>query len=69
MGRLMIDAPSPAFAPPAKLTAWLERCAELRKEFGHDAGALADIAESEHEVRAALERQRPARTEQTRRSG
>ena len=60
MGRLMIDAPSRAFAPLEKLTAWLERCRELRDEFGHDPGALADISESEREVRAALER----RTEQ-----
>jgi hypothetical protein len=64
----MLGAPSPAFAPLEKLTAWLERCSELREEFGHDPGALADISESEREVRAALERRRPARTEQTRRS-
>ncbi len=55
MGRLMLDPPSTAFAPLKKLTAWLERCRELRDEFGHDPGALADISRSEREVRAALE--------------
>jgi hypothetical protein len=45
-----------------------QRCSELREEFGHDPGTLADIFESEREVLAALERRRPARTEQTRRS-
>lgn len=60
MGRLMLDPPSPAFAPLEKLAAWLERCRELRAEFGHDAGALADISRSEREVRAALDRRTEA---------
>ena len=56
MGRMMIDTPSPAFASLEKLSAWLERCKELRAEFGGDPGALEDIEESEREVREALER-------------
>ena len=53
---MMIDTPSAAFAPLDELTAWLERCQEMRAEFGGDPGALEDIEESEREVRAALER-------------
>jgi hypothetical protein len=52
---MMLDPPS-AFAPLDELTTWLERCRELRDEFGHDSGALADINRSEREVRAALAR-------------
>ncbi|HLL82678.1 MAG TPA: hypothetical protein VK420_08490 [Longimicrobium sp.] len=53
---MMIDTPSAAFAPLEELSAWLERCQEMRAEFGGDPGALDDIAESEREVRAALEK-------------
>jgi hypothetical protein len=53
---MMIDTPSAAFATLEKLSAWLERCKELRAEFGGDPGALQDIEESEREVREALER-------------
>ncbi len=53
---MMIDTPSAAFAPLDELSAWLERCQEMRVEFGHDPGALEDIEESEREVRAALEK-------------
>ncbi len=53
---MMIDTPSAAFAPLEELSAWLERCQEMRVEFGADPGALEDIEESEREVRAALAR-------------
>ena len=56
---MMIDTPTAAFAPLEELGAWLERCREMRAEFGGDPGALEDIEdieESEREVRAALER-------------
>jgi hypothetical protein len=53
---MMIDTPSAAFAPLEELSAWLERCQEMRAEFGADPGALDDIEESEREVRAALEK-------------
>lgn len=56
MGRMMIDTPSAAFAPLEELSAWLERCQEMRAEFGGDPGALEDIEESEREVRAGLEK-------------
>jgi len=56
MGRMMMDTPSAAFAPLEELSAWLERCKELRAEFGGDPGALEDIEESEREVREALDR-------------
>ncbi len=52
----MIDTPSAAFAPLEELSAWLERCHEMRAEFGGDPGALEDIEESDREVRAALEK-------------
>ncbi len=47
----MIDTPSAAFAPVEVLSAWLERCQEMRAGFGGDPGALEDIEESQREVR------------------
>lgn len=56
MGRMMLDPPNATFAPLEDLQGWLVRCRELRREFGDDPGALADIEESEHDVKVALER-------------
>lgn len=52
----MLDPPSADFAPLAELQDWLVHCQELRRAFGDDSGALADLAESEEEIRAALRR-------------
>lgn len=68
MGRMMLNPPSPEFSPLAELEIWLERCQVLRGRFGHDAGALEDIAASEREVRAALEKRSPAGTRPPRRT-
>ena len=56
MGRMMLDPPSAAFAPLEELQGWLVRCQKMRGEFRDDPNALADIGESEHEVRTALQR-------------
>lgn len=58
MGRIMLNPPSPVFAPIEKVERFLAKCEELRREFADDPDALADIAHAEDGVRAGPERRR-----------